>query len=194
MLNHLRPALVLLAVMTVLTGFAYPLAMNGLAAVAFPAQARSSLVERDGVVVGSALIGQNFAAPGYFHPRPSAVDYNAASSGASNLGPTNAALLAAIGDRTSAFVALNGVTAAPIDAVTASASGLDPDVSPKTARAQVARVAAARGADPAAVRALVDAHAAGPLLGIFGAARVNVLALNLDLDAALPIAANVAVD
>ena len=126
MLAHFRPALVLLALMTLLTGLAYPLAMTGLATATFPEPARASLIERDGVVVGSRLLAQGFAAPGYFHPRPSAVDYDAAASGASNLGPTNAELIAVIAARAAAYRAENGVETVPIDAVTASGSGPRP--------------------------------------------------------------------
>ena len=187
MLAHIRPALVLLALMTLLTGVAYPLAMTGIATAVFPERARASLVERDGVTVGSRLLAQGFAAPGYFHPRPSAVDYNAASSGASNLGPTNAGLIATIAARTDAYRAENGVETVPVDAVTASASGLDPDISLADAAAQAARVAFARGPGEDEVRALVAQEAEGRWLGVFGSPRVNVLALNLALDATFPL-------
>jgi K+-transporting ATPase ATPase C chain len=187
MLNHLRPALVLLALMTLLTGLAYPLAITGIATTLFPERARASLVERDGVVIGSRLVAQGFAAPAYFHPRPSAVDYNAASSGASNLGPTNAALIAAIAERTEAYRAENGPDVAPIDAVTASGSGLDPDISLADAGAQTPRVATARGVKAEEVAAIVSAQAQGRLFGVFGLPRVNVLTLNLALDAAFPL-------
>lgn len=186
MLSHLRPAIVLMLLFTLLTGLAYPLAMTGIAGALFPAAARGSLIERDGRVIGSALIAQPFAAPEYLHPRPSASGWNAAASGASNLGPTSAALIAAVAARRAAWQAETG-TPAPIDAVTASASGLDPDVSPQTALAQAGRIAAARGADPASVRALIEARVEGRLLGLYGAPRVNVLRANLALDAAFPM-------
>jgi K+-transporting ATPase ATPase C chain len=187
MLTHLRPALTLLVLMTLLTGLAYPLALTGVAAALFPERARASLVERDGVVVGSRLVAQAFAAPEYFHPRPSAVDFNAAASGASNLGPTNAALIATIAERTEAYRTANAVEIAPIEAVTASGSGLDPDISRADAAAQTARVAAARGVPAEQIRAIVESEAEGRWLGVFGLPRVNVLALNLALDAAVPL-------
>ena len=187
MLTHLRPALLLTLVFTLLTGLAYPLAMTGLAGALFPAAATGSLIERDGRVIGSALIAQPFARPEYLHPRPSAADWNADPSGASNLGPTSAALIAAVAARRAAFEAETGVPA-PIDAVTASASGLDPDVSPATALAQAYRIAAARGADPAAVRALIEAAVQARWLGLYGEPRVNVLRTNLALDTAFPLA------
>jgi K+-transporting ATPase ATPase C chain len=187
MLNHLRPALVLLALMTLLTGLAYPLAMTGLAITLVPDRARASLIERDGVVIGSRLVAQGFRAPGYFHPRPSAVDYDAAASGASNLGPTSAALIAAVAERTAAYRAENGVEVVPIDAVTASGSGLDPDISLADAGVQTRRVAAARGVEAEEVAAIVDREAQGRLLGVFGTPRVNVLDLNLALDDAFPL-------
>lgn len=185
-MTHLRPALVLIVLMTLLTGLLYPLAMTGAAQALFPATATGSLIERDGRMIGSALIGQGFASPAYLQPRPSASNWNAAGTGASNLGPTSAALVADVAARALAFEALNG-TPAPIDAVTASGSGLDPDVSPGTALAQVARVAAARGADEAEVRRIVEAEARGPWLGLYGLPRVNVLRANLALDAALGV-------
>lgn len=187
MLAHLRPALMLTLIFTLLTGFLYPLAITGLAQALFPAAANGSLVTRGGAVIGSALIAQPFTGAGYLHPRPSAAGWNAAGGGGSNLGPTSAALVAAVAARRAAFGAENGAPA-PIDAVTASASGLDPDISPANALAQAGRIAAARRADPAAVRALIGAAVKGPLFGLYGAPRVNVLEVNLALDAALPIA------
>ena len=187
MLTHLRPALLLTLVFTLLTGLAYPFAMTGLAGALFPAAATGSLIERDGRVIGSALIAQPFARPEYLHPRPSAAGWNADPSGASNLGPTSAALIAAVAARRVAFEAETGVPA-PIDAVTASGSGLDPDVSPATALAQANRIAAARGADPAAVRTLIEAAVQARWLGLYGEPRVNVLRTNLALDAAFPLA------
>ena len=183
MLRELRPALILAVSLTVLTGLAYPLAMTGFAGALFPADATGSLIERDGRVICSALIAQPFARPEYLHPRPSAADWNADPSGASNLGPTSATLLAQVQGRQAAYEARNGASA-PVDAVTASGSGLDPHVSPANARAQAARIARARGLDEAAVRRLIEAHVEPPLLGLWGQARVNVLAVNLALDAA----------
>lgn len=186
MLTHLRPAITLTLAFTLLTGLAYPLAITGAAQVLFPAAANGSLVERRGTVVGSALIAQSFTGAAYLHPRPSASGWNAAGTGASNLGPTSAVLVAAVAERRAAWEAANGVPA-PIDAVTASGSGLDPDVSPATALAQVDRIAAARGAEPAAVRAVVERAVEPPLFGLYGERRVNVLAVNLALDVSMPI-------
>jgi potassium-transporting ATPase KdpC subunit len=187
-LAQLRPAAIMLALMVLLTGLAYPLAMTGIAATVFPRQATASLIERDGVVIGSALLAQGFAGPGYFHARPSAADYDAASSGASNLAPTNAELREAVQARAEAWRDLNGGEVAPIDAVTASGSGLDPHVSVANALGQVGRVAEARGTPAEAVRALVAASVEKPWLGLFGEPRVNVLLLNLALDDATPAA------
>lgn len=187
MLSQLRPALGLTLFFTLLTGLAYPLALTRTAQTLFPASANGSLVEKDGVLIGSALIAQPFAGAGYLHPRPSASGWNAAGTGASNLGPTSAALVAQVADRRAAFQALNGAPA-PIEAVTASGSGLDPHVSPETALAQADRIAAARGADPAAVRALIEGAVEGPALGLFGEPTVNVLLTNLALDEAFPMA------
>lgn len=184
-MNQLRPALAMTAVFTLLTGLAYPLAMTGVAQALFPTAANGSLTLRDGKPVGSDLIGQAFIAPGYLHPRPSASGYNAAATGASNLGPTSAPLIAAVAEREAAYVAENG-TPGPIDAVTASGSGLDPHISPQNAMAQAARIAAARGIDVAQVQAIVDQATEGRLLAIYGEPRVNVLRVNLALDAAFP--------
>jgi K+-transporting ATPase ATPase C chain len=196
--QHLRPALVMVLAFTLLTGIAYPLAVTGIAQVMFPAAANGSLIVKDGKVIGSALIGQHFKSDRYFHARPSAttdvdpgdpaktVDapYNAAASAGSNLGPITQKLL----DRVKADVdALRKTDAGgpiPVDAVTASASGLDPHVSPETALLQVSRVAKARGLPEERVRALVAAHAEGRAFGLLGEPRVNILALNLALDAA----------
>ncbi|GAB1480297.1 potassium-transporting ATPase subunit KdpC [Paracoccaceae bacterium] len=186
MLTHLRPALSLTLVFTLLTGLAYPLAMTGTAQALFPKTAEGSLIRAGGKVIGSALIAQPFAGAAYLQPRPSASGWNAAGTGASNLGPTSAALIAAVTARRAAWEASAGAPA-PIDAVTASGSGLDPHVSPENALAQVPRIAAARGADPAAVRAVIEAGIEGRLLGLYGEARVNVLLVNLALDAALPL-------
>ncbi|MCE9580798.1 MAG: potassium-transporting ATPase subunit KdpC [Deltaproteobacteria bacterium] len=185
--NALATALGMLVVFTILCGLVYPLAITGAAQVAFPAQANGSLVVRDGAVVGSSLIGQPFTAPGYFWSRPSAtaVAYDGTSSGASNLGPSNRALHTAVADRVAALRAADpGNTApVPIDLVTTSGSGLDPDISPAAAYYQAPRVARARGLDGPTVRALIDRHVLGRVIGILGDPHVNVLALNLDLDA-----------
>lgn len=183
---HLRPALSLTLVFTALTGLAYPLAMTGVAQTLFPSAANGSLIEREGTVIGSSLIAQLFEGAAYLHPRPSASGWNAAGTGASNLGPTSATLIAGVADRRAAWEATNG-TSAPIDAVTASGSGLDPDVSLATALGQADRIATARGADPAAVRALIEGAVEPPFLGLYGEARVNVLLTNIALDAAFPI-------
>lgn len=174
----LRPALVLFLGLSLLTGVVYPLAVTAVAAVAFPAQAGGSLVLRDGVVVGSSLIGQSFTDPGHFAARPSAVGYDAAASGGSQLGPSHPKLV----EDARARMATLGLSQAPVDLVTTSGSGLDPHLSPAGALAQVPRVAAARGMDEAALRALVAAHVEGRTFGVLGEPRVQVLALNLALD------------
>jgi K+-transporting ATPase ATPase C chain len=183
MLTHLRPALSLTLLFTLLTGLSYPLAMTGAAQALFPDAANGSLIEREGTVIGSLLIAQGFASAGYLHPRSSASGWNAAGTGASNLGPTSATLIAQVAERRAAFEGLNGAHA-PIDAVTTSGSGLDPHISPENALAQVGRIAAARSADPAAVRAVIEAAIERPLLGLYGLPVVNVLQTNLALDAA----------
>lgn len=191
MLSSLRteitPALRLLLVLTLLTGLAYPLTVTGLAQVLFPRQANGSLIMRDGKVLGSRLIGQPFRDPRYFWSRPSAtrsVPYNGLASGGSNLGPTNPALRAAVARRIATLRAADpGNTAlVPVDLVTASASGLDPDISPAAAAYQAARVARARGLALTRVQALIDASTRGRQLGVLGEPRVNVLELNLRLD------------
>lgn len=198
MLREIRPAIVLLLVLTAITGLAYPLAMTGIAAALFPAQARGSLIEKDGKVIGSALIGQEFKDDRYFHGRPSATlapdpndstktvpaPYNAANSGGSNLGPTSKALADRLKDDVGKLKAENPNAAVPVDLVTTSASGLDPDISPEAAQFQVPRVAKARNMPEDRVQQLVTANTAGRLLGLLGAPRVNVLALNLSLDRA----------
>lgn len=184
----LRPALTLLLLMTLLTGLVYPLIVTALAQLAFPARAAGSLVLRDGRPVGAALIGQSFASPGYFWGRPSATTpqpYNGTASNASNLGPLNPALTEAVTARVAALRAADpgNHAAVPVDLVTASASGLDPEESVAAARYQAARVARARGFPQARVEALIAAHTEGRLLGVLGEPRVNVLELNLALDA-----------
>ena len=197
MFKELRPAVVVLIGLTLITGLLYPLAMTGIAQVLFPTQAQGSLIVQDGKVVGSSLIGQPFNDPKYFHGRPSATTapdpqdssktveapYNAANSGGSNLGPTSKALA----DRMTADVerlkAENPSAAVPIDLVTTSGSGLDPDISADAAYFQVPRVAQARGMPPERLRALVESEIQGRTLGLFGEPRVNVLKLNLALDA-----------
>jgi len=187
MQSILRPALVLFAALTLVCGVLYPLAITGVAQAAFPAQANGSLVERDGQVVGSRLIGQSFSTPEYFWGRPSAtgpMPNNGGGSGGSNQGPLNPALQEAVKGRVAALRALDPANAAPvpIDLVTASASGLDPEISVAAAQYQVARVARARSLPAERVEALVGEHAEGRFLGLFGEARVNVLGLNLALD------------
>ncbi len=190
MKSILRPALVLFALLTLLTGFIYPLAVTGVAQVAFSEQAHGSLVMRDGKAVGSELIGQSFSNPKYFWSRPSAtgpMPNNGTASGGSNLAPSNPALLDAVKARVEALRAADpGNTAAvPQDLVTASASGLDPEISPAAARYQASRVARVRGVQAGEVLALIKRNTQGRTLGIFGEPRVNVLALNLALDAAV---------
>jgi len=184
MLHHLRPAFVLLLGFTLICGFVYPLAVLGVAQNWFKVAATGSLIERDGKIVGSALIGQVFANDKYFHGRPSAAGdgYDAANSSGSNLGPTSAKLVERV---TAEIEALGGAKPIPADAALASASGLDPHISPANAARQIARVAAARNLSEAAVAALVARMTEGRELGILGEPRVNVLCLNLALDAGI---------
>jgi potassium-transporting ATPase KdpC subunit len=198
MLKEIRPAVIVLVVLTLITGLAYPLAMTAVAGVIFPKQAEGSLIERDGKVVGSALIGQEFKSDKYFHGRPSATTapdpadasktvaapYNAANSGGSNLGPTSKALSDRIKDDVDKLKAENPSMPVPVDLVTTSGSGLDPDISPEAALFQVPRVAKARNIPEDRIRQLVAENTAGRLAGLLGEPRVNVLALNLALDAA----------
>jgi len=186
MLRELRISIVALVLSSVLTGVVYPLVVTGVAQLAFPWRANGSLVTVDGVVRGSDLIGQDWRGERWFHGRPSATSpapYVPLPSTGSNLGPTNPALAAAFAQRAQALRASGVEGPLPVELLTSSASGLDPHVSPAGAYAQVARVARARGLDPARVRALVDAHVEGRLLGLFGEPRVNVLALDLALEA-----------
>jgi K+-transporting ATPase ATPase C chain len=187
MRTQLRPAFVVLAALTLLTGLLYPLVITGLAQMLFPQQANGSLIMKDGKPVGSSLIGQPFDAPKYFWGRPSAtapVPYNAAASSGSNLGPTNDGLIKAVQARIDALKTADpdNPLPLPVDLVTASASGLDPHISPASAAYQVRRVARARGMDEAVVHQLVSQHTEGRQLGILGELRVNVLTLNLALD------------
>ncbi|MEQ1693221.1 MAG: potassium-transporting ATPase subunit KdpC [Gemmatimonas sp.] len=191
--GNIRPALVLTLVLCVLTGLIYPGIVTGIAQVIFPAQANGSLVTVNGKVVGSALIGQTFTRPEYFHSRPSAAGsgYDAAASSGTNKGPTDRKLAdTLIGLRVDSAVTELGVQkgAVPSDLVTASASGLDPHISPANAQLQVARVARSRGADSAAVRRLVDARTESRQFGVLGEPRVNVLLLNIAIDSAFPMA------
>jgi len=196
MLREIRPAIVVLVALTLITGLAYPLAMTGIAQILFPYQAQGSLVERNGAVVGSELIGQQFDSDKYFHGRPSATTapdpkdptktvpapYNAANSGGSNLGPSNKALIDRVKGDIDKLKAENPSMPVPADLVTTSASGLDPDISPEAAFFQVPRIAKTRNLPEERIRQLVEDHTEGRLFGLLGEPRVNVLKLNLALD------------
>ena len=188
MLKELRPAILITFVLTIITGILYPLAVTGIAQTIFHKQANGSLIERDGKVIGSEIIGQNFTKPEYFHPRPSQNTYDAANSGGSNLGPTNPALADRLKKDGEQFRKDNPDYTGPIpaDAITASGSGLDPEISPANALAQAARVAKARDASADAVQSLIAANTQGRELGVLGEPRVNVLKLNMALDQAYP--------
>ena len=185
-MSHLRTAVLMTVVLTVLLGIVYPLLMTGIAQVVFPSQANGTLIRgSSGTVVGSAVLAQSFTEPQYFHPRPSANAYDATNSGGSNLGPTNQKLIDTVQSNADAYRQENNLAAdaqVPVDAVTASASGLDPDISPANALLQVPRVAGARGMSEDNVRSLVNQYTEGRTLFIFGEPRVNVLKLNLALD------------
>lgn len=191
MLRSLRPAIVMIALFTLLLGVAYPLAVTGVAQAAFPGQANGSLVRNaDGAVVGSALIGQPFAEVRYLHPRPSAAGdgYNAAGSSGSNLGPLNEDLKTRVAESAAVIRVEDGPGAIPADAVTTSASGLDPDISPAYARLQAQRIATARGVPVQEVQTVIDQHTQGALLDFIGQPHVNVLLTNRALDARFPAA------
>lgn len=191
MLNQARPALVMVALFTLILGLGYPLAVTGVAQAAFPSQANGSLIkDDDGAIRGSALVGQAFEGDAYLHPRPSAAGdgYDASGSSGTNYGPLSPELATSVAERAAAIRAEDGPGVIPADAVTASASGLDPDISPAYARLQAGRVALARGMTVDQVQSIIEARTEGAFLGFIGQPRVNVLLVNRDLDARLPSA------
>jgi K+-transporting ATPase ATPase C chain len=195
LVKQIYPAVVMMLVMTVLLGIVYPLVVTGIAQVIFPAKAAGSLIEKEGRVIGSRLIGQPFSGPGYFHSRPSAAGqgYDGTASSGTNLGPTSKKLIEEqVGERAETLREMNPDSKIPVDLITASSSGLDPHTTPAAAEFQIPRVARQRGIDESAVRRLVREHTEGRQLGFLGEPRVNVLELNLALDALHPLSASTA--
>ncbi len=190
MLREIRPAIVMMVLFTLMFGLAYPLAITGVSRLVLPDQSGGSLLKNGGTVVGSALIAQGFAKPEYLHPRPSAAGkgWDPMNSGGSNMGPMDPKLIDRVATDTAALRKENPGAVIPADAVTTSASGLDPDISPANARMQAPRVAAARGLAPAAVQSVIDGQTGAPILGFIGQPHVNVLAVNRALDAKYPAA------